>query len=119
MAHVSVTWVGAKRLLGDRRRPGSLLTLRWKEMDSNPRSPVRRLTQTRSNGDVQHPRAAVGHARLAHPTIRYDYRAHLRSVIAGTDAFVCRDLAGLRGRTRDVMRFLWNGNRTLPPPRGP
>ena len=24
-------------------------------MDSNPRSPVRSLTQTRSNGDVQHP----------------------------------------------------------------
>ena len=46
-------------------------------------------------------------------------RPYPRSVIAGTDAFVCRDLAGLRGRTRDVMRFLWNGNRTLLPPRGP
>src|SRR5260370_37416053 len=34
---------------------GSLLTHRWREMDSNPRSPVRSLTQTRSNGDVQHP----------------------------------------------------------------
>src|SRR5712671_2282411 len=29
-----------------------------REMDSNPRSPVRSLTQTRSNGDVQHPCAA-------------------------------------------------------------
>jgi hypothetical protein len=29
-------------------------TRRWREMDSNPRSPVRSLTQTRSNGDVQH-----------------------------------------------------------------
>src|SRR5260370_39456159 len=37
---------------------GSLLTHRWREMDSNPRSPVRSLTQTRSNGDVQHPCAA-------------------------------------------------------------
>ncbi len=37
---------------------GSLLTRRWREMDSNPRSPVRSLTQTRSNGDVQHPCAA-------------------------------------------------------------
>ena len=31
------------------------LTRWWREMDSNPRSPVRSLTQTRSNGDVQHP----------------------------------------------------------------
>ena len=37
---------------------GSLLTRRWREMDSNPRSPARSLTQTRSNGDVQHPCAA-------------------------------------------------------------
>src|SRR6202045_4827608 len=29
-------------------------TRRWREMDSNPRSPVRSLAQTRSNGDVQH-----------------------------------------------------------------
>src|ERR1700680_4585479 len=32
-------------------------SLRWREMDSNPRSPVRSLTQTRSNGDVQRRRA--------------------------------------------------------------
>jgi hypothetical protein len=44
------------------------------------------LTQTRSNGDVQHPCAAVGHARLAHPTIRDDYPPYPRSVIAGTNA---------------------------------
>jgi hypothetical protein len=37
--------------------------------------------------------------RLAHPTIRADDWPHPRSVIAGTDAFVCRDLAELRGRT--------------------
>jgi hypothetical protein len=64
----------------------SHLTLCWRKRDSNPRSPVRRLTQRRSNGDVQHPCAAVGHARLAHPTIRDDYRPYPRSVIAGTNA---------------------------------
>jgi hypothetical protein len=101
------------------RRSGSHKTPRWREMDSNPRSPVRRLTQTRSNGDVQHPCAAVGHARSAHPTICHDDRPYPRSVIAGADAFVWRDLAGLRGRTRDVMRFLWNRNGTLPAQRGP
>src|SRR6516164_6158436 len=42
------------------------------------RSPISRLTQTRSNGDVQHPCAAVGHARLAHPTIRADDRPYRR-----------------------------------------
>ena len=57
--------------------------------------------------------------RLAHPTIRAADRPYPRSVIAGTDALVCRDLVGLRGRTRDVMRFLWNGNGTLPAQRGP
>ena len=57
--------------------------------------------------------------RLAHPTIRADDWPYPRSVIAGTDAFVCRDLAGLRGGTGDVMRFLWNGNGTLPAPLGP
>ena len=57
--------------------------------------------------------------RFAHPPIRAADRPYPRSVIAGTDAFVCRDLAGLRGRTRDVMRFLWNRKGTLPPPRGP
>ena len=41
-----------------RSKSGSHLTRRWREMDSNPRSPVRSLTQTRSNGDVQHPCAA-------------------------------------------------------------
>ena len=56
--------------------------------------------------------------RLAHPTIRAADRPYPRSVMAGTDAFVCRDLAGLRGRTGGVMRFLWNRNRTPPPPRG-
>ena len=56
----------------------SLQTLCWREMDSNPRSPISRLTQTRSNGDVQHPCAAVGHARLAHPTIRADDRPYPR-----------------------------------------
>jgi hypothetical protein len=56
--------------------------------------------------------------RLAHPTIRADDWPHPRSVIAGTDAFVCRDLAELRGRTGDVMRFLWNKNGTLLAPRG-
>src|SRR5260370_39250439 len=70
------------------------MTHRWREMHSTPRSPVRRLTQTRSNGDVQHPCAAVGHARLTHPTIRDDYRPYPRSVIAGTNACACRDLAG-------------------------
>jgi len=40
--------------------------------------PISRLTQTRSNGDVQHPCAAVGHARLAHPTIRADDRPYRR-----------------------------------------
>src|SRR5260370_29535060 len=34
------------------------MTRRWREMDSNPRSPVRSLAQTRSNGEVQHPCAA-------------------------------------------------------------
>jgi len=29
-------------------------TRRWREMDSEPSVPVRSLTQTRSNGDVQH-----------------------------------------------------------------
>jgi NAD(P)-dependent dehydrogenase (short-subunit alcohol dehydrogenase family) len=51
--------------------------------------------------------------------VRTDDRPYPRSVTEGTDAFVCRDLAGLRGRTRDVMRFLWNGNVTLPVQRGP
>ena len=60
------------------RGPESLQTLCWREMDSNPRSPISRLTQTRSNGDVQHPCAAVGHARLAHPTIRADDRPYPR-----------------------------------------
>src|ERR1700687_4089380 len=98
---------------------GSHMTRRWREMDSNPRSPVRRLTQTRSNGDVQHPCAAVGHARLAHPTIRDDDRSYPRSVIPGRDALACRDLVGLRRRTGDVIRFLWNGNGTLPALRPP
>jgi hypothetical protein len=51
--------------------------------------------------------------RLARPTIRADDWPYPRSVIAGTDAFVCRDLAGLRGRTGDVMRLLWNRNGTV------
>jgi hypothetical protein len=42
------------------RKSGSQWAGRWREKDSNPRSPARRLTQTRSNGDVQHPCAAVG-----------------------------------------------------------
>ena len=100
-------------------RTSSRSTPRWREMDSNPRSPVRRLTQTRSNGDVQHPCAAVGHARLAHPTIRDDDRSYPRSVIPGRDALACRDLVGLRRRTGDVIRFLWNGNGTLPALRPP
>ena len=57
--------------------------------------------------------------RLAHPAIRVDDWPYPRSVIADTDAFVCRDLAGLRGRTDNVMRFLWNGNGTAPAPLGP
>ncbi len=40
-------------------QPGSHMPPRWREGDSNPRSPVRILTQTRSNGDVQHPCAAT------------------------------------------------------------
>src|ERR1700682_2077769 len=98
---------------------GSHVTRRWREMKSTPRSPVRRLTQTRSNGDVQHPCAAVGHARLAHPTIRDDDRSYPRSVIPGRDALACRDLVGLRRRTGDVIRFPWNGNGTLPALRPP
>jgi hypothetical protein len=45
-------------VVGCAPKSGSHLTRRWREMDSNPRSPVRSLTQTRSNGDVQHPCAA-------------------------------------------------------------
>ena len=40
---------------------GSLLTRRWREMDSNPRSPVRSLTQTRSNGECSAPVCGVAH----------------------------------------------------------
>src|SRR6516165_6128244 len=103
-------------------------------MDSNPRSPVtgpklirdcRRVTSASlATGRYSRPRicrciGASTHGppdieqsmdraedRLAHPPIRAADRPYPRSVIAGTDAFVCRDLAGLRGRTRDVMRFL-------------
>src|SRR6202030_2363612 len=57
---------------------------------------------------------ALKRMRAFTTSIRAADRPYPRSVIAGTDAFVCRDLAGLRGRTRDVMRFRWNGNRTLP-----
>ena len=36
-----------------------------------------------------------------------------RSVMAGTYAFACRYLPGLRRRTGDVIEFLWNRNGTL------
>jgi len=42
-----------------------------------------------------------------------------RSVTAGTDAFACRYLPGLRRRTGDVIEFLWNRNGTLPALRPP
>jgi hypothetical protein len=57
--------------------------------------------QRAQHGYTQAAREAMDRAedRLAHPTIRADDWPHPRSVIAGTDAFVCRDLAELRGRT--------------------
>jgi hypothetical protein len=42
-----------------------------------------------------------------------------RSVMAGTYAFACRYLPGLRRRTGDVIEFLWNRNGTLPALRPP
>jgi hypothetical protein len=42
-----------------------------------------------------------------------------RSVMAGTDAFACRYLPGLRRRTGDVIDFLCTKNGTLPALRPP
>jgi hypothetical protein len=84
-----------------------------------PSVPRKAPEQTRSNGDVQHSCAALGHARLTHPTIRDDDRSYPRSMIAGRVALACRDLIGLRRRTGDAIRFLWNRNGTLPALRPP
>jgi hypothetical protein len=54
MLHLN--WRGRRSSMGCLLENSGLQeTRRWREMDSNPRSPVRSLTQTRSNGDVQHP----------------------------------------------------------------